>query len=217
MAFSRMLGAIPLALIVASKAALAIDLPGDRLFPESISISRDGTAYVGSMTGGVLRVSIKTGNAETWIKPGANGSASIFGVLVDQRNRMLWVCTNDYSASGVSVPGALPKGHLLEGFDLQSGVGKIALPLPGREPICNDITVAKDGSVYVTDSAAPHILRWRPGTSALEVWASDPVFESARGGGLDGIAFGGDGNLYINNFYSGAIYRVVVGNRKFSS
>jgi hypothetical protein len=47
-------------------------------------------------------------------------------------------------------------------------------------PTCNDIAIGRDGSAYVTDSAAPQILRLPPG----------------GGGGLDGIAFGADGNLY---------------------
>ncbi len=65
-----------LALFFLSSAAIAatppkaVDLPNDRLFPESMSITPDGTAFVGSMTGGVLKVSMKTGKAEQWIAPG---------------------------------------------------------------------------------------------------------------------------------------------------
>lgn len=205
-----LVGLAPLALLLAATSPGPIDLPGDRLFPESVSIATDGTAYVGSMNGGVLRVSMKTGKAEPWIKPGAYGAGSLFGVLADPRNRMLWVCTNDFSARGVTVPGA-DAGHLLKGFDLRTGKGRVSLPLPGDRPICNDIAVAGDGAVFVTDTGAPQILRWRPGATALEVWVSDPVFDSAKGGGLDGIAFGGDGNLYLNNVRSGDLYRVVVG------
>lgn len=210
MASVRKAGAFSFALLVTSYAALATDLPGDKLFPESISITQDGTVYIGSMTGGVLRGSLKSGQVKSWIKAGAYGSGTIFGVLADQRNKMLWVCTNDYSSAGVMVAGEKSGAHLLDGFDLKTGRGKISLPLPGMAPICNDITVANDGAVYVTDSASPQILRWRPGTSSLEVWTSDPIFESPQGGGLDGIAFGSDGNLYLNNFYSGDLFRVDV-------
>lgn len=202
--------AFPLVLLLAAGSPRPIDLPGDRLFPESVSIAPDGTAYVGSMTGGVLRVAMKTGRAEAWIKPGAYGAGSLFGVLADQRNRMLWVCTNDFSARGIVVPGADP-GHWLKGFDLRTGEGKVSLRLPGDKPICNDMAVARDGSLLVTESEASQVLRWRRGAKALEVWSDDPSFEAARGGGLDGIALGGDGNLYLNNVYSGELYRVVIG------
>lgn len=189
---------------------VAIALPGDRLHPESISITPDGTAYVGSMTGGVIRVSLKDRRAEQWIAPAAYGSGALFGVFADTRNGLLWTCTNSFSAPATVVTGADP-GHWLKGFDLLSGEGKISLSLPGDKPVCNDMAVAKDGSVYIADTGQPHILRWKPGATALEIWADDPVFEAIpRKGGLDGIAFGADGNLYLNNVRDGAIYRAVV-------
>ena len=203
-------GLIPLYMSLNSEASQDITLPNTHLFPESISITNDGTAYIGSMTGGVLRVSMKNGHSETWIEPGSNGSGSIFGVFADTLNNILWVCSNDYSKVGIHVNGEKVNDHQLIGFDLKTGVGKINLSLPGKTPICNDITVAKDGSVFITDSSAPQILRWKPQANALEVWLNDPVFQSPQGGGLDGISFAEDGNLYLSNFYSGQLYRVLV-------
>ena len=198
----------PLALVAAAPPA-PIALPGERLFPESVSITPNGIAYVSSMTGGVLRVRMRTGAAEAWIPAGGYGSGALYGVLADPRNRMLWVCTNDFSARGLVVPGA-DAGHWLKGFDLRSGKGRISLSLPGKTPVCNDIAVAADGSVFVTDTGAPQVLRWRPGRAALEIWATDPILNSPKGGGLDGIAIGGDGNLILNNVRDGSLYRIIV-------
>lgn len=187
-----------------------IDLPGDRLHPESVSITTDGFAYVGSMTGGVLRVSMRTGKVEPWIAPGAFGSGALYGVLADRRNGLLWTCTNEFPGTAVTVAGADP-GHWLKGFDLRTGKGKVSLQLPGGAAVCNDMAVGKDGSVYIADTGQPRILRWRPGASAFEVWAEDPIFgPEPKHGGLDGIALGGDGALYINNVRSGALYRVEI-------
>lgn len=182
----------------------AIDLVDARLFPESIAISQAGTAYVGSMYGGIRRVSLKTRKVEAWIKPAAGGTASIFGVLADVRNGMLWACSNNFAAMGLLVPGAAP-GHVLAGFDLRTGAHRVNLPLPGKNPVCNDIAVTPDGMVFVTDTAAPQILRWRPGATALEIWVTDP----ALGSGIDGIAMGADGNVYVNNYHTGDLYRIV--------
>lgn len=185
----------------------AIDLPGDHLHPESFSIAPDGIAYVGSMYGGVLRVSLKTGKAEQWIAPGAYGSGALFGVVADPRNHVVWTCANDFSARGVTVAGAEP-GATLKGFDIKTGVGKISLKLPGEHAVCNDVAIGKDGSIYVADTGAPEILRWRPGSTALEVWVTDPIFGP---GGLDGLAFGSDGSLVINNVRTGELFKVAMG------
>jgi len=188
----------------------AIDLPNPKAFPESISIAADGKAYVSSLSGGVSRVDLATGRVEPFIAPGAYGSASIFGVLADTAHGMLWVCSNSLARAGVTIEGA-DAGSALKGFDLATGEGKVSVALPGEQALCNDMAVAPDGAVYVTDTTTSKILRWRPGATALETWLADPKL--ARGGGtsgLDGIAFGGDGNLYVNNFQSNIFARVAV-------
>lgn len=190
--------------------AAAIVLPGDHLHPESVSIAPDGTAYVGSMTGGVLRVKLRSGAIERFVAPGAFGSGALFGVLADPRHGLLWTCTNSFAAPATRVAGA-DAGHWLKAFDLRTGAGKISLPLRGEAPVCNDIAVGPDGNVYVTDTGQPRLLRWRPGATALEIWAEDAVFNAAgRKGGLDGLAFGSDGALYVNNVRDGSLYRVAL-------
>jgi sugar lactone lactonase YvrE len=111
---------------------------------------------------------------------------------------------------GVPGPGSA-KGSALKGFDLETGEGKVSATLPGTRTLCNDIAVGPDKSVYVTNTFAPEILRLRPGSDKLEVWATDPGFEPPqKGGGLDGLAFGSDGNLYVDTFTKGELFRVEV-------
>ena len=71
--------------------------------------------------------------AEEWIKPGAFGTRSTLGVLVDEKANLLWVCSNDFSSAGVPGPSTVP-GSYLKGFDLSSGEGKVSAELPGRRP-----------------------------------------------------------------------------------
>jgi streptogramin lyase len=193
-------------------APTSVELPGPRVFPESITSAHDGTVYVGSLgAGGVFRIEPHAGKADLWISPGAFGSASIFGVLADEKSRTLWVCTNDLSALGINIPGK-KSGSFLKGYDLRSGEGKVSAKLPGEHTTCNDIAVGPDGAAYVTNTAAPQILRLPAGGKGLEVWADDPLLAPpANGGpGLDGIAFGADGNLYVNTYWSGELFRVDV-------
>ncbi len=213
--FRRSAGALGIIGLVGASSVFAasasIALPGDRVFPENIASTRDGTLYVGSLgSGGIIRIKPGTSQAEVWIKPGAFGSRSIFGVLADERSNTLWVCSNDLSALGVVIPGT-EIGGVLKGFDLRTGAGKISAKLPGEQTTCNDIAIGTDGSAYVTNTAAPQILRLPPGGKQLEVWATDPLLAPPAGGaGLDGIAFGGDGNLYVDTYTPGELFRVKV-------
>src|SRR6266404_2156971 len=190
----------------------SIDLPGDRVFPENITSGKDGTLYVGSLgSGGVIRIRAGAAKAEVWIKPGAFGSRSILGVLADEGSNTLWACSNDLSLVGVVTPGT-ETGSALKGFDLKTGAGKISAKLPRDRTACNDIAVGPDGFAYVTNSSAPQILRLPPGATQLEVWARDPLLAPPSGGGvgLDGIAFGADGNLYVDTYTAGEMFRVDV-------
>ena len=195
----------------AAAAPTEVALPGDHVFPESLSSTNDGTLFVGSFAeGGIFRVKPGADQAEPWIKPGANGSRSTFGVLADEASNTLLVCSNDTSGFGVPGPGTA-KGSALKAFDLTTGEAKGSTPLPGSPTLCNDIVLGPDGSAFVTDSFNPHILRLKPGGSEFEVWASDPRFAGPKGGaGLDGIAIGGDGAVYVNTFTPGGLFKVAV-------
>jgi sugar lactone lactonase YvrE len=189
-----------------------VKLPGDQAFPESITAAPDGTLYVSSpAVGGVWRIKPQTADVGEWIKPGAFGSRSTLGVLVDKKANLLWVCSNDFSSAGIPGP-SIVTGSYLKGFDLSSGEGKVSAELPGKATLCNDMAVGEDGSLFVTNSLAPQILRLKPGSAQLEVWLENPAFEQPPQGapGLDGIAFGGDGNLYVNTFAKGDFFRVDV-------
>jgi sugar lactone lactonase YvrE len=72
----------------------SIEVPGERAYPESISAAPDGTLYVSSLaSGGIARIKPGASKAEPWIKPGAFDSRSTLGVLVDERSKLLWVCS----------------------------------------------------------------------------------------------------------------------------
>lgn len=195
----------------AAAAPVEVALPGDRVFPESLGSTKDGTLFIGSFAeGGILKVRPGADKAEPWIKPGANGSRSTFGVLADEASNTLLVCSNDTSGFGVPGPGTAT-GSALKAFDLTTGEAKGSTPLPGGPTLCNDIALGSDGSAYVTDSFNPHILRLKPGGTEFEVWGSDPRFAPPKGGaGLDGIAIGTDGAVYVNTFTPGGLFKVAV-------
>src|SRR6266853_910007 len=190
----------------------SIPIPGMKAFPESITSTTGGTLYVGRVgDGGIVRVKPRTAESTIFIQPGASGSRSILGVFADEASSTLWACSNDLSALGGPATGS-DTGSALKGFDLKTGYGKRSVLLPGYHAFCNDITVDAKGSVYITDSANPTILKLSPGATTFEVFAKDSAFSAPQSGGagLDGIAFGNDGNLYVTTYTAGELLRVEV-------
>jgi sugar lactone lactonase YvrE len=182
----------------------------DKSFPESVTSTADGTLYAGSFNlGGVVKA-VPGGKAEQFIKPGAGGSRSVLGVLADEKSGTLYVCSNDITGFGVPGPSDI-KGAWLKTFDLASGAPKGSFALKDSKSLCNDIAVGSDGTAYVTDSLTPNVYSLTPGGTALEVWATDPILAPAKDGvGLDGIAFGSDGNLYVTTYIPATLFRIAV-------
>ena len=75
----------------------------------------------------------------------------------------------------------------------------------GAKSFCNDFAVDKAGNLYVADTVGGAIHRLKKGGSALEEWIKD-----AKIAGADGIAIGGDGNVYVNSFTTSKLFRVAV-------
>src|ERR1700721_2383023 len=107
---------------VASAQTAPASVP-DKSFPESLTSTKDGTLYAGSFNlGGVVKVT-PGGKPEQFIKPGANDSRSVLGVLADENSGTLYVCSNDITGFGVPGPGDA-KGTWLKTFDLATGAPK---------------------------------------------------------------------------------------------
>jgi hypothetical protein len=189
----------------------SIPVPGAKAFPESITSSSDGELFVGRIgDGGVVRVNPRTAESTVFVQPGAAGSRSILGVFADEASGTLWACSNDLSALGGPATGS-DSWSALKSFDLNTGDAKHSFSLPSSHAFCNDITVDAKGSLYITDSANPTILKLSPGATTFEVFAHDSAFSPPQGGaGLDGIAFGSDGNLYVTTYTAGELLRVEV-------
>src|SRR5713226_1493288 len=190
----------------------SIPVPGTKAFPESITSTSDGVLFVGRVgDGGIVRVKPRTAESTVFVQTGASGSRSILGVFADEATSTLWACSNDLSALGGSAAGS-DTWSALKSFDLNTGDAKHSFSLPGSHAFCNDITVDGKGSVYVTDSANPTILKLSAGATTFDVFAQDSAFSAPQSGGagLDGIAFGSDGNLYVTTYAAGCLFRVAV-------
>lgn len=201
---------LSLAIASVSFPALAADgvksvrLPDGNRFPESVTSDANGTLYVSSIAdGGVLKVASEGAMVSPFLKPGEHGTRSTFGLLADPKRRVLWVASNDATALGAKGPTGT-EGAWVKAFDIASGALKASVRLPGAKALANDVALDGDGSLYVTNTFAPQILRLKPGATEFEVLVEDPALSK----GLDGIAFGSDGNLYVNTFMGGELFRI---------
>jgi len=199
-------------LLAAEPGPVLVPFPHD--FAESITATPDGALIFSSFAGGrISRAAPGAAEASEWIKPGTNGLLSVLGVLADETSNTLYACSVDASGFGVVVPTGTKPGAL-KTFDLKTGAPKGSYDMPpgtiaDQTPLCNDMVVAADGTVYVTDTLSGRILRLKKGASSLETWATDPRW-NAKGPQLDGIAILADGNIYANIFEGDGLYRVEI-------
>ena len=110
----------------------------------------------------------------------SNGLQQVLGVLADEAAGTLWVCA---SATGGRGGAPLVGETALKAFALKDASFKASYAFPGNG-LCNDIAVAKDGTVYATDTIQARVLRLKKGASALDVWAADAALLNTA----DGIA-----------------------------
>src|ERR1700733_11934455 len=149
--------------VYAAQPIAEITLPGSRLFTESITSTKDGTLYAGSVgKGNVVRIPYGHTTVTEFIKPGTNGLGAVFGIYADEKHQTLWVCS-DHGDGGKGDPPAVKT------FDLTTGAAKGSYTLPGDHTFCNDIAVADNGTAYISDTDQGSLGMLKPGAKELEV------------------------------------------------
>src|SRR5207344_118833 len=124
----------------------------------SVTSTKNGDLYFGSLgQDSVYRATSKVSQASTWIAPKSNGLTTVLGVLADEKAGVLWVCA---SASGGRGGAPVVGETALKAFNLKDASLKASYPFPGNG-VCNDMAVAKDGTVYATDTFEARVLRLR--------------------------------------------------------
>jgi hypothetical protein len=173
------------------------------VFPESLTATAAGDIIIGSSAKGTIyRARPGEAKASVWIDPKASGMTGVLGVLADDASGTLYVCS-------VAINGPPDKADglsALRAFDLKSGTPKGAWPMPGgAKSLCNDIAVARDGTVYVSETLGGRVLQLKRGAQALSEWVRDPKLA-----GVDGIAVGGADAVYVNTVTSNRMFRITV-------
>jgi sugar lactone lactonase YvrE len=155
-------------------------------------------------------IAIDASGAESdFAGPGAAQPWGIFGLALDAKRKLLWAGT----AATREVPGVpeADRGRAaLVAFDLRNGkvVRRVEVPADSSEHVLGDLTVAKDGTVYVTDSIGGDLYRLAPKSEALEPFVRPREFFSPQGPALSS-----DGRTLFVADYGRGIARVDVATR----
>jgi hypothetical protein len=165
---------------------------------------RTRSFLVGSVhRGKILRVDAR-GQTTELVPPGLKGFWAPLGMRVDPARWVLWVAAAavpqmvGYDSADVGRSG-------LFRFDLASGAltGRFPLPADGHQHTLGDVTIARNGDVYSTDSRGPAVYRVRAGSDSIEQFATSPLLLSAQGLALDAE----ERTLYVAD-YSRGILRI---------
>ncbi|MDC0720422.1 SMP-30/gluconolactonase/LRE family protein [Nannocystis bainbridge] len=197
------LAAAARARLPASPSVRAFTLADRALIPEGIAHDPGaGTFFVGSIHKRKI-VAVERGGAarDLAVADATNGLYSPLGMKFDRRRGSLWVA----SAGLPEMQGFVEAEHrgraALHELDPSTGRSRARYPResPGRH-LLNDLVIAADGALYLTDSEAGEVLRLRPGPGAqFEVVA--PAGEFAY---PNGIALSDDGGvLFVADFVRG--------------
>jgi glucose/arabinose dehydrogenase/mono/diheme cytochrome c family protein len=185
-----------------SAAPAELVIPGEKIYPESITSTADGRILIGSIGARTIYV-VKPGaaTAEPWIQPDDAPTLGILGVFADEKAQTLWACFS-------SIHDDKQPPSTLKAFDLQTGALKEKYPLPTAGGFCNDIAVGADRTAYISDTNNMEVDRLAPGSHQLEVWAGNGGF-GPKGGILDGISVLGN-RLFVNALETNKLFMVPI-------
>lgn len=192
----------------------AYPLPGEGTFPEGIAHAPDLGAFfvTGAGSGAIYRVDLATGDATTVLEPGLRAGFTTIGIAVD--GTTLWV------AGGASGEVLRFDGVDAATFDASAGPSRTFPSAPAEATFFNDLVVAPDGTVFVTDSNRPALFHVAPGADEATVFVEfeGTPFAYVDGFNANGIAITPDGGtLIVVQANTGLLFRIDVATREVAA
>ncbi len=141
---------------------VAVSIAEEGLIAEGIAADpRDGAIYVGSIAKRKIVRVPASGAASDFAAGEASGLGEVLGMKVDPARSFLWAVSNVKAAAGEAARSTL------QAFDLATGAPRVSVAIDEPKHLLNDLAVADDGSVFVTDSEAGSVFRLPPGGARL--------------------------------------------------
>jgi sugar lactone lactonase YvrE len=192
------------------RSTVAFALPAADLLTEGIAYDpREKAFYLGSVHHRkIIRVD-RTGRASDFVSEGRDSLWAPLGMKVDPARRVLWVAAAAVPQMSGFVRSDNGRTALFR-YDLGSGrlTGRFLVAPDGAPHALGDLTIGRDGDVYVSDSRSPEIYRLRAGGDTLERFLTSPLLLSAQG-----LALTPDGRTMYLADYSRGILRIDLASR----
>jgi len=174
------------------KASFTYSLPGDRVYPEGIAVTRNQKRFFVTSTtdGSIFRGSVRGEAARVFLPGGEDGRTTAIGI--EAAGGRLYVAGG---ATGSIFVYDISSRELVRRVDTGTG------------GFINDVAVTRDGDVYATDSARPNLIH-------IPADASQPVDEipypdfKAGAFNANGIARVNRHTLVFVNSGNGRLYRL---------
>ena len=148
----------------------AFVLPDPDFIPEGIAWDAARSRFlVGSLRrGGVLAVD--SGGRATTFVGGGDGLDEVLGMRVDARRGRLWLAMLTEDSTAPRFMQGSGGWAALHAYDLRTGarVARYAVPDSAGPHLLNDVAMAPNGDLYVTDSEGRALWRLRSGADRLE-------------------------------------------------
>jgi sugar lactone lactonase YvrE len=185
-----------------------ITFTAPKVYPEGIAIDAStNTTYVSSVKTGTIGKVDSQGSYSEFVRD--VGLKSTFGMKVDPKKKLLWVCVGDPNYSVYKSPDTFKKMARVVAYELTRGKKVKDIDLSGLyqgNHFLNDLAFDSQGNVYITDSFSPVIYKIDTKDKA-SVWATNDLFK-AKDVGLNGIAVHPSGVLLVAHNTDGSILRI---------
>jgi hypothetical protein len=170
-----------------AQAPVAFRLHDSRLLPEGIAYdAKRKHLYIGSIAAHKIVVRELRGTVRDFSRASDKLDA-VLGLVVDaKRRQLLAVSTNGFEDSAKS-----ERRNAVVRYDLNTGRLLERMPVPDAQQL-NDLALAPDGTLYVSDSTTGSLYRRRPGESGLSAFGAQGALP-----GANGVAVAVDGALYV--------------------
>jgi sugar lactone lactonase YvrE len=190
--FRAVAGRVEARAVRVARSSVAFTVPEPDLIPEGIAVDpRTRTFYLGSIRKRKVLAIDAHGKVSTFVPPERDGLLGVLGIKVDPRADVLWVAS--YASRSMTGRAATPQRPGVFAFSLRDGTlrRRILFDEDGTQQP-NDLAIAPDGTVFVTDSAGGRVLRIPADRDVIEVVTPPGALMYPNG-----IARATDGRLYV--------------------